>query len=189
MSLQIYTAPPELGEPTLGRTLTDLLDEAVTRYPNPTAFNQPLPSGGWKTMSNAAFRDAADEVALGLLEAGLQRGDHAAFFMESDMYFALADFGCLIAGVINAPLYTTYAEETLVYVTQHGEAKAMFVSNPEMLARLVTWLPKTPTVDLVVLAEGSIRGVDTPDGVRLLTLDELRALGRERKAENPDEPR
>ena len=187
MSLQIYTAPPELGEPTLGRTLTDLLDEAVTRYPNPTAFNQPLPSGGWKTMSNAAFRDAADEVALGLLEAGLHRGNHAAFFMDSDMYFALADFGCLIAGIVNAPLYTTYAEDNLVYVTQHAEAKAMFVSNPEMLAQLVKWLPKTPTVDLVVLAEGSIRGVDTPDGVRLLTLDELRALGRERKADNPGE--
>ena len=189
MSLQIYTAPPELGEPTLGRTLTDLLDEAVARYPNPTAFNQPLPSGGWKTMSNAAFRDAADEIALGLLEAGLDRGDHAAFFMDSDMYFALADFGCLIAGIVNAPLYTTYAEENLVYVTQHAEAKAMFVSNPTMLAQIVTWLPQAPTVSLVVLAEGSLRDVDTPDGVRLLTLDELRALGRERKAENPDEPR
>src|SRR5690606_16715355 len=140
-------------------------------------------------MSNAAFRDAAGQIALGLLEAGLERGDHAAFFMDSDMYFALADFGCLIAGIVNAPLYTTYAEENLVYVTQHAEAKAMFVSNPTMLAQIVTWLPQAPTVSLVVLAEGSLRDVDTPDGVRLLTLDELRALGRERKAENPDEPR
>ena len=187
MPLQIYTAPPELGEPVLGRTLTGLLDEAVTRYPNPTAFNQPLASGGWKTMSNRDFRDAADEVALGLLEAGLERGDRAAFFMDSDMYFALADFACLIAGIVNAPLYTTYAEENLVYVTEHAEAKAMFVSNPEMLAQVAAWLPRTPTVTLVILAEGRLAEVNTPDGVRLLTLDELRRLGRERKAENPDE--
>ena len=187
MSLQIYTAPPQLGEATLGKTLVDLLDEVVEQYPNPKAFNQPREDGGWTSMSNADFRDAADEVALGLLEAGLERGDHVAFFMNSDLYFALADFGCLIAGIVNAPLYTTYAEDNLVYVTEHAEAKAMFVSNTEMLKQLAKWLPRVPDVQLVILAEGSISGVDVPDGVRLLTLDELRALGKERKAENPGE--
>ncbi len=187
MSLQIHTAPPRLGEATLGKTLTELLDEVVDKYPNPTAFNQPREGGGWTTMSNGDFRDAADEVALGLLEAGMERGDHAAFFMNSDMYFALADFGCLIAGIVNAPLYTTYAEDNLVYVTEHAEAKAIFVSNPEMLGQLAKWLPRVPKVTLVILAEGSAGNVAMPDGVRLLTLDELRALGRERKAENPGE--
>ncbi len=187
MPLQIHTAAPNSGEVVLGKTLPDLLDEAVERYPNPKGFNQPRANGGWTTMSNGAFRDAADEIALGLLEIGLERGDHTALFMESDMYFALADFGCLIAGVVNAPLYTTYAEDNLVYVTEHAEAQAMFVSNPEMLNALAKWLPRVPEVKTVVLAEGDPGGVRVPDGVRLLTLDELRALGRERKAENPNE--
>lgn len=189
MSLQIHTAGPDSGEVVLGKTLPDLLDEAVARYPNPNGFHQPREGGGWETLSNGAFRDAADEIALGLYEVGLERGDHVAFFMESDMYFALADFGCLIAGVVNVPLYTTYAEDNLVYVTEHAEAKAMFVSNPAMLADLAGWLPRVPAVTTVILAEGSIGKANTPDGVRLLTLDELRALGRERKAERPDEPR
>ncbi len=188
MPLQIHKAEPNSGEVVLGKTLPDLLDEAVERYPNEKGFNQPLASGGWKTMSNSAFRDAADEIALGLHEVGVGRGDRAALFMESDMYFSLADFGCLIGGVVNAPLYTTYAEDNLVYVTEHAEAKVMFVSNTEMLTTLVKWLPRVPTVETVILAEGSIGKVDTPDGVRLLTLDELRALGRERREEHPNEP-
>ena len=188
MALQIHTAPASNIEVVLGKTIPALLDDAVEKYPNAKAFNNPQDSG-WMTMSNTEMRDAADEIALGLLENGLDRGDHVAFFMDSDLYFAMADFGTLIAGIVNVPLYTTYAPENLVYVTQHGEAKAMFVSNPEMLANFAGWAEKVPDVRLVVLAEGAAPGgTALPDGVRLMTLDELRQSGRAAKAAAPNRP-
>ena len=189
MALKIHTAPPTSeGQVVLGKTLPELLDEAVARHPNPTAFNQPRAGGGWRTMSNEQFRDAADEIALGLLANGLDRGDHAAFFMESDMYFAMADFGTLIAGIVNVPLYTTYAPENLVFVATHGEAKAMFVSNEDMLANFAGWAGQVPDVTLVVLAEGTGDGVSLPDGVRLMTLDALREDGKRARTETPNRP-
>ena len=189
MALQIHTAPPTSeGQVVLGKTLPDLLDEAVERYPNPKGFNQPKPGGGWETLSNGDFQEAADEIALGLLASGLERGDHVAFFMESDLYFALADFGTLIAGIVNVPLYTTYAPENLVFVTTHGEAKAMFVSNEEMLANFAGWAGQVPDVTLVVLAEGTGDGVALPDGVRLMTLEALREAGRRARTEAPNRP-
>ena len=189
MALQIHTAPADAdGEVVLGKTLPDLLDEAAEKYPNPKAFNQPTAGGGWQTMSNGEFRDAADEVAVGLHENGLTRGDHVAFFMESDMWFALADFGTQIAGIVNAPLYTTYATENLVYVTQHSKAKAMFVSDREKLEAFAGWADQVPEVKLVVAAEGDVEGVSLPDGVRVMTLDALRAAGRSAIAEAPNRP-
>jgi len=188
MPLQIHTAPPNSGDVVLGKTLPELLDEAVERYPNPKGFNQPLPSGGWKTMSNAEFQTAANEFGLGLLDMGLERGDRVAFFMDSDMYFSLADFGCLIAGIVNVPLYTTYQEENLTYVVEHAEAKALVVSNPEMLGQAASWLGQVPEVKTVILAEGERGDVVLPDGVRFFTLDEVRALGRDKIAEDPQAP-
>ena len=192
MALQIHTAPPSSkGRVELGRTLPSLLDEAADKYPNPKAFNQPR-ENGWLTMSNTEFRDAADEVALGLHEEGFERGDHVAFFMHSDMYFALADFGTQVAGIVNVPLYTTYAPENLVFVTKHGEAKAMFVSDEEMLANFAGWADRVPDVRLVILAEGAGEGTVLPDGMRLVTLDALRASGRaaiEAAPNRPDELR
>ena len=187
MALQIHTAPSSDIEVVLGRTLPSLLDEAVEKYPNPRGLNNPEGSG-WKTLSNADLQTAADEIALGLLENGLERGDHAAFFMESDLYFAMADFGTQVAGIVNVPLYTTYAPENLIYVTQHGEAKAMFVSNPEMLANFAEWAPEVPDVTLVILAEGSGADAALPEGVRLMTLDELRQSGRAARAQAPNRP-
>ena len=189
MALKIHTAPPQsTSRVVLGVTLPALLDEAAEKYPNPKAFNNPAAGGGWTTMSNGAFRDAADEVALGLLEHGVERGDHVAFFMESDLHFALCDFATLVAGVVNVPLYTTYAPENLVYVTQHGEAKAMFVTNEDMLKNFAGWADQVEDVTLVVLAEGSGEGVSLPNGVRLVTLDALREAGREVRAEAPNRP-
>ena len=137
-------------------------------------------------MSNAEFRDAAEEVALGMHAEGFERGDHVAFFMNSDLYFVMCDFGTLIAGLVNVPLYTTYAPENLVFVANHGEAKAMFVSNDEMLANFAGWAGQVPEVRLVVLAEGTGEGVTLPDGVRLVTLEALRASGRSAHADAPN---
>lgn len=187
MSLQIHTAPPNAGTVVRGVTLPQMLDRAVSDYPNASAFNQPLPHG-WRTMSNGEFKTAADELALGLLAIGLARGDRAAFFLNSDVYFTLADFGCLIAGIPSVPLYTTYARENLVYVTKHAEARAMFVSNPEMLAQLAEWIGETE-VTTVILAEGEASDSPMPDGIRVITLDELREEGRQRGRANAEEVR
>ena len=187
MPLQIHTAPStSKGTLVLGRTLPSLLDEAVELYPNPKAFNQPDGAGGWITWSNTEFRDAAEEVALGMDAEGFERGDHVAFFMNSDLQFVLCDFGTLTAGLVNVPLYTTYAPENLVFVATHGEAKAMFISNEEMLVNFAGWAGQLPDIRLVVLAEGTGEGVTLPQGIRLVTLDALRASGRSAKAEAPN---
>ena len=187
MALQIHTAPStSKGTVVLGRTLPSLLDEAIEMYPNPKAFNQPTSSGGWETWSNADFRDAAEEVALGMSAEGFGRGDHVAFFMNSDRDFVLCDFGTLVAGLVNVPLYTTYAPENLVFVATHGEAKAMFISNDEMLANFAGWAGQLPDIRLVVLAEGTGDGVTLPEGMRLVTLEALRQSGRSARAEAPN---
>ncbi|WP_412068119.1 AMP-dependent synthetase/ligase [Rubrivirga sp. IMCC43871] len=188
MALQIHSAAPTTkGEVVLGKTLPQLLDDAVEKYPNAKAFNQPTDSG-WQTMSNSELRTAADELALGLLENGLSRRDHVAFFMNSDLHFVLADFATQIAGIVNAPLYTTYAPDNLVYVTQHAEAKAMFVTNEEMLANFAGWAAQVPDVKLVVLFEGTGAGAGLPDGVTLKTADALRAEGRQALKAAPNRP-
>lgn len=189
MALQIHTAPASsIGKTVLGRTLPSLLDEAADTHPNPKAFNNPKAGGGWETLSNTDFRTAADEIAVGLLGSGIDRGDHVAMFMDSDVHFSLVDFGTLIAGVVNVPLYTTYAEDNLVFVTQHSEAKAIVVTNPEMLRRFAGWAARVPAVRLVVLATGDPGDAQLPEGVRLLTMDALRAAGRAGIAAAPNRP-
>ena len=189
MAHQIHTAlPHSKGQVVLGRTIPSMIDEAVEDHPNPRAFNQPREDGSWVSMSNKDFQTAVNEIAAGFEASGFERGDHVAFFLNSDLYFQLFDFGSLVAGLVNVPLYTTYAPENLVYVTTHGEAKAMAVSNPEMLANFAGWADQVTDVRLVVLAEGETGDVSLPEGMELITLDSLRERGRTRLGESPNLP-
>ncbi|WP_457653430.1 AMP-dependent synthetase/ligase [Rhodocaloribacter sp.] len=187
MKSRIYTAPPEDGEPVLGRTLPSLLYEACERYPNPRAFNQPHDEE-WQAFSYEEFRIRAEEMALGLQSFGLQRGDRVAFFMESDVYFCLADMACLIAGVIDVPIYLTHTEEALRYVLDHSEAKALFVSNLERLAAIAPVLEETPHVKTVILAEPEEGGAlpPLPESVGLATMEAIRQVGRTRREQEPE---
>ena len=186
-SEKIYTAPPGLGEATLGKTLPDLLYDACARYKNSRLLNQST-AEGWKSYSLDAFREASEETALGLLELGLQRGDHVAFYLDSDVYFCIGDMGCLLAGLVDVPIYLTSAPDIIRYVIDHAEARALMVSNVEYLHRLADILAETPRVEQIIVAEMEPDAAlpALREGISVWSLDHVQGLGRLRRKQSPE---
>src|SRR6056297_1553069 len=153
MSSSVYTSPPDAGPLVLGKTLPDLLYQACEQYDNPRAFNQPQDDGGWAPMSLDQFRIQAEETALGLLDLGLERGDRVAMLQESDVPFCVVDMGCLIAGLIDVPLYLSSSAEQMRYVIEHSEATVLVVSNPKRLAQAAELLSDLPQIETLLLCE------------------------------------
>ncbi|NEQ27344.1 MAG: AMP-binding protein, partial [Microcoleus sp. SIO2G3] len=150
-SNKTYRAPPNSGQVLLGRTLPSLLDEACVRA-NSHAFNQ-WTETGWQPLSNQAFQSAAQEVALGLLDLQLEKGDRVALLMHSDVNFCIADMGCLLAGLVNVPIDLNQTLEHIIFILQHTEAKALIVSNLDLLYQVVPYLWDTPKLKAVIIAE------------------------------------
>ncbi len=184
MSNRVHTAPPGSGDPVLGKTLPELLYDVRKRYPNPRAFNQP-DGAGWRAYSTDDFATQAEETALGLRALGLERGDKVALLLKSDVHFCIADMGCLIAGLVDVPIYLSQTAEQTRYVIEHSEAKALFVADREQLAHAAPILKDVPDVKSVIVAEdgASTDAPSVPDGVELLSMDELRKRGREEHAD------
>jgi long-chain acyl-CoA synthetase len=175
----IHTAPPDAGPPILGKTLPELFYGACASYSNPTALNQPE-GEGWVPLSLAGFQTQAEETALGLRDVGLERGEKAALLLESDVNFCIADMGCLLAGIIDVPVYLSTAPEQMTYVINHAEAKALIVADEERLQVAAQILPDLPNVHTVVLCEPE-RDADRPElpeRVTLYTLEEIQERGR-----------
>ena len=174
-------APPGSGTLTLGKTLPDLLYEASERYENPRAFNEPDGEGGWRSLSLDAFRRQAEEVALGLAELGLAHGDRLALYMESDVSFCVVDMGCLLAGVIDVPLYLAHAPDQIRYALAHSEARAVAVSSKEHLQAIQDVLPECPSVAVAIVANGDLPDERSlPESVAACSLEEVRHIGRRR---------
>ncbi|RCJ40254.1 long-chain fatty acid--CoA ligase [Nostoc minutum NIES-26] len=149
---QVYRAPPNSGEVVLGRTLPSLLDEACDRFPNPHAFNQ-FTDTSWQPLSNHEFRTAAAELALGLLDLPLEAGDGIALLMHSDVNFCIADMGSLLAGLVNVPIDLTQTIENIIFILQHTEAKALIISNLDLLSQILPYLQNAIYLKTVIVVD------------------------------------
>jgi long-chain acyl-CoA synthetase len=104
-------------------------------------------------MSNQALLTAAQSVALGLVELGLAKGDRVALLMHSDVKFCLVDMGCLIANLVNVPIDLTQTIEIILSVLQHSEAKALVISNLELLEQILPYLQDISVLHSIILAD------------------------------------
>jgi long-chain acyl-CoA synthetase len=137
----------------LHRTLPSLLkgvDSSTTA--SDRALNQ-WRKGSWQSFSTEAFRRAVEELALGLETFGLQRGDRVALIMHSDVGFAIADLGTLLAGFVNVPIDLTQTIENILLILQEVEAPLLVVSNPALLDQIRPYLWEVPTLKTVIVAE------------------------------------
>jgi long-chain acyl-CoA synthetase len=147
-----YQAPPDSGNVFLGRTLPSLLSEACDRAPNTTAFNR-WTGTKWQPLSNQTFRATAEAVAVGLVNLGLETGDRVALLMHSDVNFCIVDFGCLLAHLVNVPIDLTQTLEHIIFTLRHSEARALIISNLDLLAQIVPYLWDTPNLQYIIVAD------------------------------------
>ena len=139
-----------IDRPVLGRTLPSLLDEAVNHYPNLRAFNQ-WQINTWRSLSNQELLTAAEHLALGLLEKKLEQGDRIALLMHDDVNFCLADFGSLLAGLIDVPIDLSQTLDNIGFILRHSEAKVLIVSDIDLLAQVIPYFESTPKLQTVIV--------------------------------------
>lgn len=154
------------------RTLYQVLSETAAAHGDAPALRQPDGRGGYTVLSWNEYRRAAEEVAAGLRSLGIAKGDIVALDSETRLEFYLADLGILTAGAIAAALYPSYPPADLVRTLQSIRARAAFVEDPKTLATL-----RPAGVAHWILLTGQAEGA--------LTLDDLRARGRQALAADP----
>lgn len=184
---QIYRLPPQSEQGVLGRTLPSLLDEACEGHPTSQALSHWTPEG-WASISTLAFREATEEIALGLKELGLKAGDRIALLMHSDVNFCLADMGSLLAHLINVPIYMGETPENMVFIMQHSGATALMLSDLQVLQQVAPCLHELSTLKFLIVANGldSSSGEDAlidlrvtlPASIQLIALSSLRQWGQ-----------
>ena len=155
------------------RTLYQVLEEAAARYGDAPALHQPQADGAYLTYSWNEYRRAAEEIAAGLRALGVEKGQVVVLDSETRLEFYLADLGILAAGAIAAALYPSYPVPDLIRTIESTGAAAVFVEDPQTFRAL-----RHARVNRWILLTGQAEGA--------LALDDLRALGREALARDPE---
>ena len=112
-------------------TLTELFLDAVDEFGEADAFRFFVSEGVLRGIRYREALEAVRRVAAALEVHGMTRGDRAAILAENRPEWALADFGCLCAGIVDVPVYPTLPAAQVAYVLRDSGAKLLFVSTAE----------------------------------------------------------
>jgi long-chain acyl-CoA synthetase len=112
-------------------------------------------NGVWKPISATDFGFTVRALSLGLNGLGIQPGDRVAILSENRPEWTIADYAILCAGAWSVPIYPTLPAGQIAPLLMDCGAKAIFVSSLPQLGKILTIKPQCPSIDHVILIEGS----------------------------------
>jgi len=152
-------------------TLTQIFFDAIDRYAKPNAL-QYKSSAAWQPISHKAVEQRARRVSLGLAALGVRRGDRVAILSENRPEWAMADYGCLTAGLTSVPIYPTLPAEQLPHILTDSGAAALFVSTAAQTEKVVSVREQLPALrHIISFTSPAAAGATT-------TFEELLARGQ-----------
>jgi long-chain acyl-CoA synthetase len=125
---------------------------------------------GWREISWDEARTAVDELANGLLAAGVGKGDALGILARTTLEWVLFDFALGSIGAVGAGIYPSLPPGDCAYVLDHSDAVGVLVEDGKQLAKIEAERANLPKLSHVL---------------RFADLDDLRAKGRDYAAANP----
>lgn len=115
--------------------LFDILSNAKESFPEKDNALVCKIDGNWQTTSVNAYYETAQILSYGLMEYGLQKGDHVATISNNRPEWNFIDMALMQAGIIHVPIYTTLGESEYEYILNHCEPVLVFVSDEALYKR------------------------------------------------------
>src|SRR6266850_701414 len=162
-----------MAQETLARMFWSRVEESSSR-----PAQQFKRDGRWHTLTWRQAGDIVEELALGLLALGRQKGDAVALLSASRVEWVHADMAILSAGCITVPIYPSYPPELIAYVVNDSQARTLIVEDSGQLAKALEARSKMERLEQIVVISG-YEPAQPPETV--LTWEMLRRLGRDRR--------
>jgi long-chain acyl-CoA synthetase len=163
---------------TDSKTIADLMPVAVGEHGSRRAVLY-KDGTGWSSKTYAEVGEIVRDLALGLMDLGVERGDKVAILANTRPEWSYFDFAALTAGATVVPIYQTNSPEECRYVLENSDSKVVIVEDSEQLAKVRAVRDSLPKLEHVILIEGA--------GDDVLTSAALAERGRGRNASEWEE--
>jgi long-chain acyl-CoA synthetase len=173
--MEAVTAGASAAAGTGSKTIADLLPLAANKYADRPAQRYKV-GDEWVDTSYAELGEIVKEVALGLIELGIEPGDKLSILAHTRPEWTHACFGILTAGATLVTIYQTNSPEECQYVLSHSDSCAVFVEDGEQLEKVRQVHGDCPELEHIIVMDAA--GVEL--GEDALSLADLRERGRVR---------
>ena len=160
-------------------TLPEIFLRSAAEFDLPDALNYKQ-HGQWRSISSQQVVERASRIALGLYSLGLRKGDRAAILAANSPGWTLADAGCQFAGVIDVPIYTTLAPDSVRYIIDDSKARVFFIQDRATYERFDAAIADCGSIEHFIFLENG-----DSDARGAISLAELEERGADLQRESP----
>jgi long-chain acyl-CoA synthetase len=141
--------------------------------------------GIWQSITWTEFGQYAREIGMGLAALGFAPGECASVLSNTNREWLYADMGILGAGGVSNGIYPTDAPIQVEYLCADSATVYLFVEDDEQLDKALEVRASLPKLrKIFVFDMDGLRDFNDP---QVMSLDALRATGREYDAAHPGE--
>ncbi len=140
--------------------------------------------GIWRPITWQDYLDNVRAIALGLIRLGLEPEDKVSMMGANRPEGLWAEMAALCAGGIGVWLFQDCLMEEVRYIIDHSDTKFLFGEGQEEVDKALSIVNECPKLKKIIW--------DDPKGMRhyhqdiLMSLEEVKALGRELDREKPE---
>ena len=133
-------------------TIADLLPHAVDSFGEHVAIRHKQ-GGAWLDVTYAELGEIVGEIALGLIDLGIQPGERVCILAGTRPEWTYADLAITAAGAVVVPIYQTNSPEECHWVISDSGACAIVCEDAEQLAKVATVRDRLPELRTVIVID------------------------------------
>ena len=166
-----------------GETIPAIFWNAVaTRGPNVWMRQKEL--GIWRSWTWNETAQAVREIGHGLMSLGFEAQHTASILSNTNIEWVLCDLAVLSAGGVSNGIYPTDAADQVHYLSEDSGTSVLFVEDDEQLDKALAVRAQLPLLKKIVVFD--MEGLRDFHDTQVISLSDLRALGREHLKAHPD---
>ncbi|WP_250657845.1 AMP-binding protein [Alkalimarinus coralli] len=113
----------------------------VKTTPNSVFLRQPI-NGQYKEFTWKEVDNQARRIASALLGLGLEKGDRVAILAKNSAEWFITDYAIQMASLISVPLYPMQSPDSIEYVINHSESKAIIIGKLDGAKEMEPGIPQ-----------------------------------------------
>jgi long-chain acyl-CoA synthetase len=172
---------------TASQTIADLIPNAAAAHGERTAIRYKH-DGAWQDVTYAQLAEIVQEIALGLIDLGVESGERVCILANTRPEWSYADLAATSVGTVVVPIYQTNSPEECLWVISDSDACAIVCEDASQLAKIAAVREQVPHLRTVIVIDPPSAEETTPEiaALQAISLQEVRARAASRTREELD---
>ncbi len=163
-------------------TIPDLFLKRVERFGDQVALRE-KDLGIWQEITWSEYAQHVRGFCLGLVELGLERGDHVSILSENVPEWLYADLAVQAAGGISVGVYPTNPPPEVRYIVGHSESVFCVCQDQEQVDKVLEVKDDLPLLKKIIVMD--LKGLRNYGDPMILPFEEVEGIGGEVYQKDP----